>query len=294
MTGRIFLVESAGANFNGHIILRNPSLEGWRFFEQDNHMKDLRSFATTFCQLMNIKAPQGATSEVFEELLLKQPRSQIQKALIYCPDAFGWHAFKKYPAMYKKMQSITTDEVALHSIYPSVTPVCFASLFSGLSPEQHGIDSYKKPILKCETIFDQLISAGKKVALVSVKDSSVDQIFKDRKMDYFSMDYDPLVTAQALELLKLNQHDVIIVYHQEYDDLLHATGPFSQIAEWALQRHVDSFKLLSESAKAVWKTNYFIAFTPDHGGHVDPVTGFGTHGDSLDEDMQLRHFFIRK
>ncbi|MFZ3231702.1 MAG: alkaline phosphatase family protein [Pseudobdellovibrio sp.] len=254
-------------------------------------MKDLRSFASTLCQLLNIKKPELATNEVFEELI-QASKTKIKKALIYCPDAFGLHALKYYPTFHSQLQEISTNEVELNAVFPSVTPVCFASLFTGATPAQHGIETYKKPILKCDTLFDALLRAEKKVAIVAVKNSSVDMIFRDRKLDYFSMDYDPLVTVKALQLLEANQHDVIVVYHQEYDDLLHDTGPFSEIASWALGRHVQTYQLLVQRAKLVWKQDYLVVFAPDHGAHVDIKTGLGDHGLDIPEDMNLRHFYV--
>ena len=255
-------------------------------------MNDLRSFTSTLCQLLDIKKPNLSVDTVFEELTLQQ--STKKKALIYCPDAFGLHALNKYPHLYQRLVKNSTHEVELKSIYPPVTPVCFASLFTGALPSQHGIESYRKPVLQCQTIFDVLVQANKKVALVAVKNSSVDTIFKERPIDYFSLDYDPLVTAKALQLIQQNQHDVIIVYHQEYDDLLHETGPFSVTSQWALNRHVDTYELLAEHVAKYWKRDYVVAFTPDHGGHTDKTTGLGDHGVDSDEDMNLKHFYILK
>jgi len=256
-------------------------------------MQDLRSFTPTLCQLMDVPKPKFADQVAFAELIEASPNKKT-KALIYCPDAFGLHALKRYPHLHQKIKSLSTHEISLRSMMPSVTPVCFASLFSGLAPAQHGIESYRKPVLTCQTVFDAFIAAGKKVALVAVKECSVDIIFRNRKMDYFSLDHDSLVTVKALELLEKDEHDLIIVYHQEYDDLLHASGPFSQVAEWALNNHTQTYELLVNAVKNKWKENYVIAFTPDHGAHVNPTTGLGDHGEDRDEDMSLRHFFVLK
>ena len=45
------------------------------------------------------------------------------------------------------------------SVMPSVTPVCFASMYTGVMPDVHGIKFYTKPVLKIETFFDVLIKA---------------------------------------------------------------------------------------------------------------------------------------
>ena len=195
-------------------------------------MQDLRSLAPTICRLMQVAPPALAVSEPFTELLSRSDR--VDKVLVYCPDAFGTHALERFPVLHERLRRASTHEIELSSIFPPKTPVCFASLFTGGTPEQHGIKRYERPVLSCDTVFDALARAGKKVAIVAVRDSSIDLIFRERPIDYFSPTYDPLVTSQALDLLKANQHDVIVVYHQEYDDLLHRTGPFSELATHAL------------------------------------------------------------
>jgi hypothetical protein len=37
-------------------------------------------------------------------------------------------------------------------------------------------------VLACDTVFDALVRAGKKVAIVAVRDSSIDLIFRDLKL----------------------------------------------------------------------------------------------------------------
>jgi hypothetical protein len=232
-----------------------------------------------------------ALSEPFSELL--SPAARVTKALVYCPDAFGTHALERFPVLHERLRRASTHEIELSSVFPPKTPVCFASLFTGGTPEQHGIRRYERPVLSCDTVFDALTRAGKKVAIVAVRDSSIDLIFRKRPIDYFSPTYDPLVTHQALDLLKANEHDVIVVYHQEYDDLLHRTGPFSELATRALEHHVETWELLARAASAAWGQDYVLAFAPDHGGHFDPDKERGDHGEDRPEDMQLRHFFVR-
>jgi hypothetical protein len=252
-------------------------------------MKSLTSFAPTLARLMGISPPHLAVSEPFSELL--ESHGTIRKALIFCPDAFGVHALEHLPALEKRLRESSTQDVALESVYPPVTPVCFASLFTGALPDAHGIRKYEKPTLACDTIFDALLRAGKKIALVAVADSSVDKIFRGREMDYFSMSYDPLVTVKAHELIAAGNHDLIVAYHQEYDDLLHVTNPFSELAEKALEHHVESWEYFTRVCQKHWEKDFLVAFTPDHGAHTDARTGRGDHGELRPEDMSLRHFF---
>lgn len=248
-------------------------------------MSSLRSFTPALCELLGIEKPELAKEESYLKTI-----HPVNKALIFCPDAFGKHAFKKFPDLLEEMKESSNRSVELQAVFPSVTPVCFASLFTGGTPDEHGIKQYGKPVLKCDTLFDALIRAGKKVAIIAIKNSSIDLIFRERALDYFSVDYDPLATAKALELIEKNQHDVIVVYNQEYDDILHETGLFSELSVSALCHHVDTWKLLNQAAMKSWKRNFCVAFTPDHGGHT-LENGLGDHGEDRPEDMELLHFF---
>jgi hypothetical protein len=165
-------------------------------------------------------------------------------------------------------------------------------MFTGADPQVHGVKWPDRPVLTCDTLFDALIRAGKKPAIVAVAGSSIDRLFRNRSMDYFSEPYDPQVTDRVLSLLHDDRHDFIVAYHQEYDDALHRTTPHSDEAVRALQHHLDSFARLAAAVHSCWASYHrLILFAPDHGGHLDPDTGKGTHGLDIPEDMLVRHAF---
>ena len=60
-------------------------------------------------------------------------------------------------------------QASMRSVVPPVTPVAFASMYSGLQPAQRGIMKYEKPVLGVETVFDRLPEAGKRVAVISTQ-----------------------------------------------------------------------------------------------------------------------------
>lgn len=187
---------------------------------------------------------------------------------------------------------MTTVSVALRSVTPPKTPVCFASMFTGAGPEVHGIRRYEKPVLGCDTIFDALGRAGRRVAIVAVRESSIDLIFRDRPIDYFSEPDDLSVTGTALSLMESDSHDFILAYQQGYDDLLHSGDPFGPAARKAVEGHLDAFEALVHGSDVFWRDfNRASAFAPDHGAHLDPDSGSGDHGLDCSEDMEVEHFW---
>ena len=216
----------------------------------------------------------------------------IERCLIFCPDALGVHFWEKYPDFITTITKHAEVRVNLLSVFPPKTPVCFASIFTGALPEEHGIRQYERPVLTCDTLFDSIIRSNRKVAIIAVRNSSIDLIFRNRDIDYYSEAYDPEVTERAIQVIEKNAHHLIVVYQQEYDDLLHSTEPFSSSCFKAASNHVESFDKIAESASKAWiNYNYAIIFAPDHGAHFDPETGRGDHGLDIPEDMLLSHWY---
>jgi hypothetical protein len=147
-------------------------------------------------------------------------------------------------------------------------------------------------VLECDTLFDALARAGKRVAIVAVKDSSIDLIFRGRPIDYYTEEYDPEVEERVLRLLNEDAHDLILAYHQGYDDAMHGSTPTSPDAIKAFRGHLRTFERFAEAfTERYGDRNRLIAFLPDHGTHVDPESGKGSHGTDSPEDMEVRHFW---
>jgi hypothetical protein len=246
--------------------------------------------------LFGITPPAASSAKpletVLEEIKFRYRLGKISKCLIYAPDALGSLFINKHQELFAPVIELAPVSIELRSVFPPKTPVCFASMFTGAPPEIHGIKLYERPVLSCDTLFDALIRAGKKPAIAAVRDSSIDLIFRGRDMAYFSEEYDPQVTARALRLLESDEHDFIHAYHQEYDDSLHATSIESGRSLTAAHNHAASFVELCAAAHDRWKHyNHLVIFAPDHGGHDEQVTGHGTHGEDILEDMLVTHFF---
>ena len=171
-------------------------------------------------------------------------------------------------------------------------PVPFATMFTGASPEVHGIRHYEKPVLKIDTLFDAWARAGKKVALVSKGGQSIPRIFAERNIDYFITSCDAESVEKGIELIASDKYDIIEVYNQEYDDMLHVTHPRSYFCLRAAKHYVNSYVKLYDAVKTYWKDyTSLITFSPDHGAHRIGKIFLGTHGSEIPSDMNIVHFF---
>jgi len=250
----------------------------------------------TLCRLFGVAPPAlcdaPPLATVLDAAAARLGSRPLDRCLLYAPDAIGEHLEAALPDLFPEVARHAPVRARLRSVLPPKTPVCFASMFTGALPEAHGIRQYERPVLRADTLFDALARAGRRVAIAAVADSSVDRIFRERPLDYFSESYDAEVTARVHALLAEDAHDLIVAYHQEYDDSLHAGTPFSQAALAAARRHAAAFGEQAGAAAQRWDGRaWALLFAPDHGAHLDPATGGGTHGLDIPEDMEVSHFW---
>ncbi len=218
-------------------------------------------------------------------------REKADRVFMYNPDAIALWLFQKYTHMFEEVLLNTSLAIPLASVMPSVTPVCFATMYTGAFPDKHGITTYTKPVLKTDTVFDVLIRAGRKPAIVSTSGDSISMIFLEREMDYFIYETEGEANEKAFELIEKDKHDLIVLYNGSYDSRMHKVAPEGKEALQALSENVKTFGKISNLIKTNWTShNCVLAFAPDHGCHeID--AGCGSHGLYMPQDINIMHFY---
>ena len=148
----------------------------------------LTGVAASLAKAMGIEPPQQAEASIgaLDRLVEKTAKEgKVDRIFMYNPDAVAMWLYQKYTEYYLPLQDQIKLTLPLQSVMPSVTPVCFGTMYTGAMPEVHGIQAYEKPVIKIDTLFDALIRAGKKPAIVSTEDDSLSMIFLERPMDYY-------------------------------------------------------------------------------------------------------------
>jgi len=256
----------------------------------------LCSITPTLCALLGIAPPALAQSEplpaVLQAAAARWGVERAERLLVFAPDALGRQLLRRYSGELAQLREHAPLEVELESVLPTVTPVCFGSIFTGGLPAAHGITSYRRPQLACDSFFDALLRAGLHCALCVRDDCSMNDIYRGRQIDYYPEPSDSAVESRALELLQGGAHEVVVAYQMDYDDRLHETVPESPECLAALRAHLGSFSALCTTARACWAgQRWAVCCIPDHGAHIDPASGKGTHGSALPEDLELLHFW---
>ena len=214
---------------------------------------------------------------------------KADRIFMYNPDAIAQWIYEKYPEFLKEVTSLTDLQLPLRSVMPSVTPVCFGTMYTGAQPEVHGIQSYTKPVITIDTLFDALLRAGKKPAIVSTGKDSLSLIFLERQMDYFICDTEEAANATAAELILRDEHDFILVYNGNYDLYMHKFGPESPEALAELRANSRTYGIFDHLIRTHWQHhNTLVGFAMDHGCHeIDG--GCGSHGLDMEEDLNIVH-----
>lgn len=260
-----------------------------------NTLYSIGDLTATICELFGVEAPAscGAYSiaPVVDHAGKVMGEGKMEKAVLFCADALGEHQREYFPEIFRKIEKTAPFCMECVSVMPSVTPVCYGTIFTGASPAVHGIQRYEKPVLSVETLFDALIKGGKSVAIVSCNECSIDRIFRQRRIDYFSLRSDQLAFEWTMELIRRNEYDLIVCYMGDYDSTMHKTGCFSEEAKAQALLAAERFERLAEAMDEYYKAyNRTLVFVPDHGGH-DVDDGHGTHGMDVAEDMLVSHCY---
>lgn len=253
----------------------------------------LKQFAATVADCMGMELPEPFAPPVpwVCDILRERLGGTADRAVLYHADAVGLYIWQKYPHLFAPVCRYTSLSLPFVSTVESVTPVAHASMYTGMDPEGHGIRTYVRPQLTCETLFDQLIRAGKRVCIVCRKDSTFEHIFAGREMDYFFADNAVGVLEKALECIAADTYDVISIHTFDYDDAAHAFGPESKQALNALSLEAEGFARLARAVQAQGgRHRTLMTYSPDHGQHLT-LGGTGTHGSKQIEDMNVVHFF---
>lgn len=258
------------------------------------NQNSLDSLCAALSYAMGIEPPECAAAPntyLCEYINEKLGNKKADRIFMYNPDAIAQWIYEKYPQMFAEAKAKTDIDVPFCTVMPSVTPVCFGTMYTGVQPEIHGIRTYVKPIIVIDTIFDALIRSKKKAAIVSTAGDSMSKIFLSRDMDYFIYDTIEQVNAKAAELIISDTYDFIAVYNGNYDAYMHKFGPESAEALDQLRDNVRTFGLFCEMISEHWKSHStLVGFAMDHGCHE--IDGnCGSHGLDMEEDLNIVHLY---
>ena len=217
--------------------------------------------------------------------LAKRNLASGGKTLVIYLDGFGWDQFvrAKRRADIPRMARLVATKAK--TVYPTITPVTFASMVSGRDPSATGIHDRATHRLSCSTIFDWAKSRGKSARLVAgdvqVLELAVKTVLDPDANGDGSTDDE--VFASARRLLSSRRPDFMLVHFHGIDDVAHSTGPFSL----ATRDRTCRLDQMVGKLMDLWRGQVIVV--ADHGLHTvkGPRAGeeSGAHGDFRPEDL---------
>ena len=262
----------------------------------------LDTVCAALCYAMDVEPPAHAApaNETLKKFIDQAfGGEKCDRIFMYNPDAIGQWIDEKYPHFLQEVKDRTQLRLPLRTVMPSVTPVCFGTMYTGAQPAVHGIQKYEKPVITIDTIFDAFLRAGKRVAIIGHGTCSINCIFLERQLDYFPVKNIEEVNAVAARLIMEDQHDLIVCYNGNYDTRCHSHGP--EAVETLTELHMNShaFSVLNELIRQSWKIhNTLMGFAMDHGSHatdfISKTNGkhyLGHHGKDIPEDLNICHYY---
>ena len=92
--------------------------------------------ASTILTLLGI-TPESRMAPPIRQVLDRQ--NSCGRIFVYNPDAIAMWIYEKYIRYFIELEKDMDLKLPMLSVMPPVTPVCFGSMYSGLTPAEHGI-----------------------------------------------------------------------------------------------------------------------------------------------------------
>jgi len=263
---------------------------------QHGSLPPITGVARSITDVMGIEASRlagPAIPQICEGANAAFAGQKADRVFMYNPDAVALWLLRKYPEIFEPALQHADLPLPMLSAVPSVTPVCFACMYTGASPQEHGVDGPIKPrpILRVDTAFDAMIRAGRKPAIVATENHSMARLFLEREMDYYIYETVEECNEKAAQLIEEDCCDMIALYNVNFDKTMHRCGPESQEALDALAQNCATFSAMVEKIETCWAGHRtLVGFAPDHGCH-EIEGGQGKHGTLADDDMHVIHLY---
>jgi predicted AlkP superfamily pyrophosphatase or phosphodiesterase len=200
-------------------------------------------------------------------------------------DAFGYSTWREVRELTPCFNALHAAHGALiDSVMPTITPVNFATMLTGASPESHSITNREQP-LTLETIFHVLREEDMISATAARAVSSLGILISPHaeRPGISASNMDDEVTCVALRAME-EEANLLWVQLLDVDDAGHAHGPLSREGHDAALRADLNLRRMLGSARHV---GYSVIVLADHGQHTVMKDGRiqGTHGTDIPEDV---------
>lgn len=245
-------------------------------------MPDMRCVAPTVSRALGVRPPSSSERGPHREVA--KTLEPTDRLVVVVVDAFGHSTWKAVEDLTPCFNSLHAAHGALiDSVMPTITPVNFATMLTGASPEGHGITNREQP-LALETVFHVLRGEGMASATAARAMSSLGILISPHadRPGIAASNTDDEVTRLALGAID-GGASLLWVQLLDVDDAGHAHGPLSGQGRDAAARADSNLRRILGAAR---RGGYSAIVLADHGQHTVEREGVvqGTHGTDTPQD----------
>ena len=254
------------------------------------HTTPIAAMANTLAAILEVKDIVG--TDELQDLVRYAYEGEAEHVLLFCPSALGTVVLDHYHDVADKIKRIAPVAQELIAPYPADTASSYASMMAGVTYD-HGNKAFDRVFDdKGEPLRNLLTECkGKRRVVVLTTDlHPCRRIWQDTGAEICTARSDMDVVTRAVEYIRKDCYDLIIVMVTEFDDMLHAVRLYGKRCDQAMQNHATEFELLTDAVAVYMRGNTFVGFCPDHGCHGD-LLGGGTHRSHKAEDLNLTHYY---
>lgn len=250
---------------------------------------DMRTLAPTVATLLTMRPPAGAEVGPIPDVVAHV--GSVERLMMVVIDAFGlatWDYARDRCPTFNALAS--NHRLTIYSVLPAVTPVNFATMVTGASPQAHGIRA-RTDRLELETLFDVLRAEARRTATVGRVLSTVGILlapFADLK-GVAESNEDGEVLELSLKILRESEPDYLLLQFLAVDAASHRHGPFSPANAQAV---VETDARLRALVGQLAAQEYALLLLADHGQHAaspeeQQPEHIGTHDGTVQEDVRV-------
>lgn len=255
------------------------------------HTTPIAAMANTLAAILEVKDIVGM--DELTEVVRYAYEGEAQHVVLFCPSAVGTSVLAHYDEVADKIKRIAPLRQDFVAPYPADSATSYASMFVGVTVDdknkqafEHAFDDKGEPI---RSLFTEC--KGKRNAVVLLNEKNPCRtLWRDTGAEVVTARSDMDVVTKAVEYIRKDCYDLIVVMVNEFDEMLHAVQLYGKRCDSAIQNHQTEFELLADAASVYMRGNTFVGFCPDHGCHKD-LFGGGAHKSRKAEDLNVTHYF---
>ena len=248
---------------------------------------DMRALAPTVAALLGVRPPAGAEVGPIPQVVAHLV--SVRRLAMVVIDAFGIVTWDYARDRCPTVNALAADHwLTIHSVLPAITPVNFATMVTGASPQAHGIHA-RTDRLELETLFDVLRAEGRPTAAVGRALSTVGILLTPLAdlRGVAESNEDVEVLDLGLKILREDAPDYLLLQFLDVDSASHRHGPFSPGNAQAVAETDARLRALVGQLAA---QEYGLLLLADHGQHTAPSEEqrpghIGTHDGTVEEDV---------